>query len=412
MAAGTSRPDATSAPGPWSQLAPLVLATVSSQALLVVLGPTIVAIASDLDTSAGAVAQARAISAGVAITTALAVSARMNQIGAARLLRAGAGLAIAGSAILATSPNLAVFLGAHALVGVAFACLLSAGFAGVAGLATDRHAWAMGWVAAGNALAWIAVNPLAGVLTEALSWRAAVAIPAMVALPTLALARLLSPTGGIGAQLGVCDMLRRQQARRWCTAELAAYGAWSAFLTFSGAFLIDRFGTGEATVGWLLALGPVGFVVASTRSAGIVSRFGRSRVAATSALSAGLLLLGLLGAADSLAVAAIFLIVVGAAAGLRTPASSGLALSLVPEDPGAIMATRTAINQLGYLIGAVVGGVVITALGWQALALVLLAGMALSSVVVLSAADPDRAPIREEARPARPKAMTEGRYTT
>src|SRR5687767_12575143 len=50
----------------WRMLTPLVLATMASQSLLVVLGPTIVAISRDLDTSVATVGQARSVTATVA----------------------------------------------------------------------------------------------------------------------------------------------------------------------------------------------------------------------------------------------------------------------------------------------------------------------------------------------------------
>src|SRR5918997_630976 len=93
------------------RLAPLVLATMASQALLVVLSPTIVAIGDDLGASVASVGQARSIAAAVAV-----------------------------------SPSLVVFLTAHVLVGLAFACLLSAGFAGAAGFSPERRPWAIGYV--------------------------------------------------------------------------------------------------------------------------------------------------------------------------------------------------------------------------------------------------------------------------
>ena len=80
----------------------------------------------------------------------------------------------AGVAILASlAPTLMLFLAAHLLVGVAFACLLSAGFAGVAAFAPERRPWAIGYVAGASALAWIVVNPIAGAVTEWVSWRVA-----------------------------------------------------------------------------------------------------------------------------------------------------------------------------------------------------------------------------------------------
>lgn len=48
-----------------------------------------------------------------------------------------------------------------------------------------------------------------------------------------------------------------------------ACGAWSALLTFVGAFFIDRLEVREAVVGWLLAGGAAAYLAASTRRAGI-----------------------------------------------------------------------------------------------------------------------------------------------
>ena len=153
------------------RLTPLVLATMASQALLVVLSPTIVAIGDDLGAAVGAVGQARSVTAGVAIATSIAIAGRIDALGVPRLLGLGAALAIISSAAVALSPTLVLFLVAHVLVGLAFALLLSAGFAGVAAFEPNRRARALGYVAGANALAWIVVNPIVGVMTDSLSWR-------------------------------------------------------------------------------------------------------------------------------------------------------------------------------------------------------------------------------------------------
>src|SRR6266508_1082160 len=127
-------------PSDRARLAPLMLATMASQALLVVLGPTIVAIGADLGASVGAVGQARSITAGIAIAASVAIARRVDTVAISRLLAFGAGLAIIGCVTVAAAPTLAVFLLAHLLVGVALACLLSAGFAGVAAFAQKRRA--------------------------------------------------------------------------------------------------------------------------------------------------------------------------------------------------------------------------------------------------------------------------------
>ncbi len=69
------------------------------------------------------------------------------------------------------------------------------------------------------------------------------------------------------------------------------------------------------------------------------------------------------------------------------PASSGLALRQLPDQPGAMMAARTATTQLGYVVGAVVGGAIIAGQGYAALGLVLAAGMLASAGLVLRVDD-------------------------
>jgi predicted MFS family arabinose efflux permease len=110
-------------------------------------------------------------------------------------------------------------------------------------------------------------------------------------------------------------------------------------------------------------------------------------VAAVSVLMACLVVLQL-GAARSAAFAALCFCLVALAAGVRMPASGGLGLEQLPEQPGAMMAARTAANQGGYLLGAVVGGAVIAAAGYGALGFVLAAGLAVSALLILRVDDP------------------------
>jgi hypothetical protein len=53
-----------------------------------------------------------------------------------------------------------------------------------------------------------------------------------------------------------------------------------------------------------------------------------------------------------------------------------------------MMAARTAATQLGYLLGAAVGGVLIAGTGYRTLGFVLAAGMAVSALLVLRVDDP------------------------
>jgi len=188
----------------------------------------------------------------------------------------------------------------------------------------------------------------------------------------------------------VRGVLADASARRWIGAELIAYGAWTGLLTFVGAFFIDTFGVREGTAGWLLAAGAAAYFAAATRSGRLVARFSHRHLVAVSALAMAALLPLLLGNTRSVVLAAVVFCLVGTTAGIRTPASSSLGLVQIPEHPGTMMAARTGATQLGYLLGAAVGGVVIAAAGYRALSFVLAAGMAASALLVLRVRDPLR----------------------
>jgi predicted MFS family arabinose efflux permease len=377
-------------------LAPLVLATMASQALLVVLSPTMVAIGEDLGASVGVIGQARSIAAAVAIAASIVMVGRIDALGVRRLIGVGAALAIMASAAVALAPTVAVFLAAQVLGGLAFASLLSAGFAGLAAFPAERRTWAIGRVAGANALAWIVVNPIVGVVTDWLSWRAAQAVPAAISLAAL----LAAPAAGLARDRRTAPQMRtllaERSARRWIEAELIAYGAWTALLTFIGAFFIDRLGVGEAAAGWLLAIGAAAYFLASSRSGALAARMPARRLVAGSALLMAGLLFAQLRITGSVVLAVGIFCLVGLAAGIRTPASTGLGLAQLPRYPGAIMAARTAATQLGYLLGAVIGGAVIAGAGYSMLGIVLAVGMAASALLVLRVHDAREAAPRDQ----------------
>ena len=383
----------TDVPQTGPKLAPLVLATMASQALLVALSPMVVAVGKDLGASVGAVGQARSVAAGVAIIASLSIVGRVDGLGVRRLVVAGSMLAVVAGAAIALAPTLAVFLAAHVLVGLAFACLLSAGFAGVAAFEPERRAWAIGYVAGANALAWMAVNPIVGAVTEWLSWRAAEVVPTAVAVAALLAtppAELVPGRSSSAPQLAA--LLRDTSARRWLGAEVVAFAAWTSLLTFVGAFFIVRLGVPEAAAGWLLAAGAAAHFAAASRSRTLVGLLARRRLVASSALAMAILLLVLLTLTASVLPAAATFCLLGLAAGIRSPAASGLGLEQLPRHPGAMMAARTAATQFGYLLGAVIGGAVISRAGYGALGVVLAIAMAGSAVLILRVDDAPAVP--------------------
>jgi predicted MFS family arabinose efflux permease len=376
------------------RLLPLVLATLATQASIVVLAPIIVEVGRDLDASVSAVGQARTTLAGTAAIAALAIGPLIDRIGVRPLLLWGGALAFGGAAATAGAPTLGVFYLAHVVVGLGVACLLSAGFAGVGAWFDDHDAaWALGYVVGSQSIAWIVGNPLIGLLTDAASWRLAYVVPAATALAALA-AGLAAPaarheSGGEPTALG--GVLGDRSARRWAVAELAAYCAWTAELTYIGAFYIQTYDVDEAVVGFLLAVGSFAFLISTLSTDWLIRRAGRRRpVVVLSALGMGGLVAVIMNVTPSVVFTLGLFSLMALCAGLRSTGSSAMGLYLLPLQPGSMMAARTASAQIGYMVGALLGGAVLAIADFGALGFVLLAGMAFSAALFARISDPVR----------------------
>jgi predicted MFS family arabinose efflux permease len=375
-------------------LLPLVLATIATQASLFTLVPLVVAVGEDLDASVSAVGQARSILSITAVLVSLAVGPLIDRRGIRPLVLWGGALGIAGAAAAAAAPSLPAFYAAQLPLGGAVACLLSAGFAGVAAYFDDADApWAMGYVVGAQSIAWILGNPLIGVLEDALSWRAGYLVPGMACLAA-ALAATHAPRGAPPAardappSRGIRDVLADRSARSWTIAELVAYAAWAAELTYAGAFYIQTYDLEESTVGFILAIGPFFFIAATLGTARLTERVPRRSLIVASALGMGAMLCLFLNVTPSVGFTISAFVVLAVFAGLRSTGASSLGLDQLPKQPGSMMAARTAGAQLGYMIGAIAGGAVLAVADFGTLGFAIFAGMGLSALLYLRVNDP------------------------
>lgn len=362
------------------RLLPLVLCAFASQAQLVVLAAAMVAVAGNLGVPVGVVGQARSVTAAVALglSVLLGRPALRCRFTTASLAAAGAVTGATGSFAVALSPGLAGFLAAHVLVGAGLAALLSAAFTGAGAFPPGQRLRVLGWVAAGNAIAWVVVAPAAGALAGAVSWRAAQLVPAAAAGAALIASRWLAPvreagglapanlTEGSAGNTGA-GVLRHRPARRWLLGESIAYAAWTALLTFGGAYLADRFDMAESAAGLVLAAGAISYAFSSTQLGLLGHRFSHRNLVMVSTALLAVLVPWFLAGTGPLPVVVALYCVAGLSAGVRTPSSAALGLTQLEGRTTAMMTSRTGATQLGYLLGAAVGGPVISVFGYGAL---------------------------------------------
>ncbi len=212
--------------------------------------------------------------------------------------------------------------------------------------------------------------PIIGVVAE-VNWRLAfVALPLPAALLVgLAVARRPVDAPLTGARGSLAGLLGRGEARRWALGELLANSAWAGTLVFSGALFTERFGMSTTTTGLALA-GVAAAHLAGNQLAGRAdpSRARRAMLEASVAASVAVALTWALTPPVE-----ITLLLFAAAAFLAaTRAVAGTVYGFqVSGDLGReVGSVRAATNQLGYLIGSLIGGLALAVGGLSALAVV------------------------------------------
>jgi len=153
-------------------------------------------------------------------------------------------------------------------------------------------------------------------------------------------------------------------------------------------FFIERFGITESTTGIVQVFGAAMFFVASVRGTPLVRHLPRPRLIAAAVLVTGAMIVLQFNTHDMLWIVVIAWSLGAVAGGIRSAISPALGLSQLPDQPGSMMAARTATLQMGYLLGGLLGGAVLAWSGYAALGLILGAGMILAAVLVLRVTDP------------------------
>jgi predicted MFS family arabinose efflux permease len=369
-------------------LFPLPLATIASQASMASIPPLFVGIAESYDTTIGTVGQVRSISALTAVLATLLVGGWIHRRGARPVMLIGGVLGAVGALASALAPSLVMFGVAQAITGVGICFLLSAGFAGAGEFfAAGARDWAIGWVVALQSLAWIVGVPIVGLLAENFSWHYGFLVPMAFCLVATVTAALFAPRlnpdlRAADERTGLLAALADRGARRWTIGELLAFAVWTAEITYIAAFYSREFNLSEAIVGILLPMGSLAFMVGSTAANRLGRAWSKRTLLITSTLTMGLVAAALFNFHPLLGVTLALAISMGIAAGLRATGSSTLALDQLPDKPGAMMAARTGAVQIGYLVGAFIGGVIVDSSGFGGLGVFMVVGMAASALVM------------------------------
>ena len=359
----------------------LFLAFFASQAGVLVLSPILSEVADDLGVSVAAAGQLRILAAPLAVVAALAAGRMLVRFSPRALLGVGSLLLAVGSVASAAAPSFELLALAQVPMWIGIATLLAAGVAATsAWSAPERRTRVVAHALAGPPAAWIVGMPVIGLVAE-VHWRLAfLAFPLPAALlAALAVAARPGDRPISAAETSLRGLLRRPDARRWALGELLANSAWAGTLVFSGALLTERYGMSTAATGVALAAVAVAYLVGN-RQAGRAGAEGARRRMLAASLGAAALVALTWSFTSAVALTLVVFSASAAVVATRTVAGTVYGFTAAGDRGREVGTIRAVTTQLGYLIGASVGGAAL-AVGGFALLGVAFGGLFLASTV-------------------------------
>lgn len=342
----------------------LFVAMFNTQAVILVLTPILPQIAEDFGVSVAAAAQLRSVAGLTAGIIALALATIGGRFRLSRLLGWGLGLIALGSLGSALAPNFAAMVVTHVVIGVGLAGLLSGALAASEVWAeSGQSARVLSLALIGPPVAWVIGQPIVGAVAS-IDWRLAwIAIPLLSSLAGLVALTWRDPA--ISDEGRDCDphgLWKVGGVKSWAIAELLAFAAWGGALVYSGAVFIDGYGLDVAWTGLILGGGAVLYIPGNLLATKWV-RFGNVRVMVVAALLTAVTVAVFAAAQVPVAVSVVaFGLAVFFAAG-RTFSGAAQGLKIAHGRRLAAMSVRAAADQFGYLAGAGLGGLLLTAWG-------------------------------------------------
>jgi multidrug resistance protein len=292
------------------------------------------------------------------------------------------------TALGALAPSFATLLLTRVIAGVGSSVIFPNSNATVGDVFPYRERGrAMSTIIGANTMATIVGVPLAGLISDSVSWRASLVLVGVLAIAAaLFLWRSLpdaAPAAGhVRSRELYLRILGDPSARGAIASSLLGAVFWFTWATFLVAFFQERFDLSASLASLVALTSGVGVLVGSQLGGRLGDRIGHRPVVGWSIAAAGCLLLLETNLIAGLALAALLNLLVATASGARFATNTAMLSELAPEARGTMMAVNSSIVSLGIVIGTTAGGVIVDAAGFGAVGVMSFAAAIASGLIV------------------------------
>jgi multidrug resistance protein len=246
---------------------------------------------------------------------------------------------------------------------------------------------AMSTIIGTNQLATIVGVPVAGIVAELASWRASVVLVGVLGLVAAVAIWALLPRGAAHASRANSRQLYAQivndtSARGAIASSLLGAMFWFTWATYLVAFFQTEFGLSTGVASTVALTSGLGVLVGSQIGGRLGDRIGQKAVVGWSIAIAGVFLVAETNLIAGVALAALFNFLLSAAAGARFAANTALLSEQAPGARGTMMAVNSSIVSLGIVVGPIIGGALIDAVGFRGLGIFPVAAALGSGLIV------------------------------
>jgi predicted MFS family arabinose efflux permease len=238
-----------------------------------------------------------------------------------------------------------------------------------------------------NTMASVVGVPIAGIVSEATTWRVSVGLVGLLSLAAAAvLAARLPRAQGTNREsriraLYALILRDRSAVAVICSSFLGAL-FWFTWATYLVVFFQRTFGLSEGFAATVALTQGLGVLVGSQVGGRLGDRRGHRRIVAGSVLIAGLLLALQTNLPLPLAATAALNLVLSGVIGARFATNNTLMSEQVPEARGTMLALSGSVASVAIVVGASVGGLFVDGPGFGVLGLFCLTVAATSAFIV------------------------------
>jgi DHA1 family purine base/nucleoside efflux pump-like MFS transporter len=355
----------------------LLVSTLSTYPPLIVTSVLLVEISQTLDTPLGVTGQLRTAISLTALLGSLIVAGLTNRFSYRRILIAGLTAVVVSSIVSAFSPNYTTLLIATLLTGIGIALTTSMTTTLVGEYyPRDERGKIIGLLGVGGGFAFLFGGVVSSSLAQYGGWRLAfLGFATLIGVLGLVFTLIFLPRSGAkGSGKKFTDDLRQIMGndgavRSLAGAVLASIAIQDLYI-YCFSFLKETFKTGTLETGFIYT-GTAGFFIAGSYiTSRVINGLGPRKMT----------VIGLIGFSAftfvyhfipnlGLAVAAIM--VGNLLEAIRFNGNTALSLDQAPSQKGAMMSLHSAASQLGYSIGAGVGGLILIYSNWSMMGIIL-----------------------------------------